>query len=207
MSNRELDENKFCNFLDRVTAMILKNAVLESGTQNIRRPFVLEFKDIFRKEPLEFDSQFKTQEKIFVNRLSDMRFSNSKSVTRMILAWWTFNDLEQELPPLGTKLQIEHILPKKRQELHHVLKNPDTLEFLGNKSILEDRINIRASDYRFSDKKIFYFGDENKAGTFNLELQFLAENLDDFTEHDIIERNEEIFDAFISYLRNNDLLI
>ncbi|MBR4903075.1 MAG: hypothetical protein IKZ53_00205, partial [Selenomonadaceae bacterium] len=66
---------------------------------------------------------------------------------------------------------------------------------------------IRAADYRLVDKKIFYFGDGKKAGTFNFELRGLAETHDDFTEADIIRRNEEIFDAFIKYLQEQDLLI
>ncbi len=211
MSNRELDEKKFCAFLDKTTAMILMNAVLDLGKQNIRRPFVLEFKDIFRGEPLNFDMQFKRHEKILRGRLSEMAFSNSKPITRAMAAWWTFSDPAQELPPLGTKLHLEHIYAKKRHELHP-LKNPDLLETLGNKSLLEDSINIGASDYRFADKKNFYLGFKDAKGkfhdgTFNRELQFLAENLDDFTEDEIIERNEEIFNAFVAYLRENDLLI
>ncbi len=212
MSNRDsennLEEEKFCAFLDKVTAMILMNAISESGTQNIRRPFVLEFKDIFHGEPLEFDTQFKPQEKIFCRRLTDMRFSNNKKVTRMMLTWWLFRDGAQELPPLGMDLHIEHIFAKKRQELHNELRNPEALEFLGNKSLLEKTINIRASDYRIVDKKIYYLGDgKSKTGTFNLELQRLAKTHDDFTEEDILERNEEIFNAFIDYLRENDLLV
>ncbi|MBR7024707.1 MAG: DUF262 domain-containing protein [Selenomonadaceae bacterium] len=212
MSNRDsennLEEEKFCAFLDKVTAMILMNAISESGTQNIRRPFVLEFKDIFHGEPLEFDTQFKPQEKIFCRRLTDMRFSNNKKVTRMMLTWWLFRDGAQELPPLGMDLHIEHIFAKKRQELHNELRNPDALEFLGNKSLLEKTINIRASDYRIVDKKIYYLGDgKSKTGSFNLELQRLAKTHDDFTEEDILERNEEIFNAFIDYLRENDLLL
>ena len=208
MINRELDEEKFCAFLDKVTAMILMNAVMDYGKNNIRRPFVMEFKDIFHGEPLEFDKQFKPQEKIFRGRLSDMRFSNNKFVTRTMLAWWTFRDPAQELPPLGMDLQIEHIFAKKRQELHHVLENPASLEFLGNKSLLEKTINIRTSDYRLIDKKIYYLGDgKSKLGTFNRELRHLAKTHDDFTEDDILERNEKIFEAFIEYLRENNLLI
>lgn len=208
MSNRDLEEEKFCNFLDRVTAMILMNAVMDFGKNNIRRPFVLEFKDIFRGDPLEFDKQFKPQEKIFRGRLAEMKFSNSKSVTRMILAWWTFQNPAQELPTREIKLQIEHIFAKNRHESFQPLKNPDALEFLGNKALLEENINKKIADNSFVDKKIFYLGDgKSKLGTFNLELRGLAETRDDFTEEDILSRNEKIFDAFIKYLRGNDLLI
>ena len=89
-----------------------------------------------------------------------------------------------------------------------MLSNPNALEFLGNKSLLEKGINIRAADCRFVDKKIYYLGDgKTKLGTFNLELRSLAQTHDDFTEADILARNEKIFDAFINYLRENDLLI
>ena len=50
------------------------------------------------------------------------------------------------------------------------------------------------------------FSDKNDAPTFNPELQNLADNFKDFTELDIVERNQKIFDAFISYLDENNLL-
>lgn len=214
MSNRDLNEEKFCAFLDKTTAMILMNAILDLGKQNIRRPFVLEFKDIFHGEPLNFDAQFKPHEKILRRRLEETKFSSGKAVlTRAMLAWWTFHNPAQDLPPINTKLEIEHIYAKNRCNFEP-LQNPDALEFLGNKALLEKRINIGAADYRFADKKKFYLGwqppgkgKKYQRGTFNLELRDLAETHDDFTEVDILRRNEEIFDAFISYLRGNDLLI
>lgn len=207
MSWRELDEEDFCNFLEKMTALILMNALLDSGKQNIRRLFVLEFKNIYNGDPIKFE-QYRQKESLIRSRLSEMNFSNTKPITRTMLAWWTFQNPAQDLPPIGIDLQIEHILPKKRQELHHVLENPDALELLGNKSLLEKNINIRAADYRLVDKKISYFGDgKSKPGTFNIELRRLAETRDDFTERDILARNEKIFDAFVDYLREQNLLI
>ena len=207
MSWRELDEEDFCQFLDKITALILVNGVLDFGTQSIRRPFVLEFKNIYNGEMIKFE-QYRQKESLVRSRLREMNFSNTKAITRAMLAWWTFHEPAQELPPLGVDLQIEHIFARKRQENHHELKNPDALEFLGNKSLLEKGINIRAADYRLVDKKIFYLGDgQSKYGTFNLELRGLAQTHDDFTERDIIERNETIFNAFVEYLRENALLI
>lgn len=207
MINQDLDEEKFCAFLDKVTAMILMNAVMDYGKNNIRRPFVMEFKDIFHGEPLEFDKQFKREEKILRRRLEETRFSNNKSVTRTMLAWWAFQNPAQDLPPSDTKLHIEHIFAKNRQSFQP-LENPDALEFLGNKALLEEKINKKISDNPFKDKKIYYLGDgKSKPATFNLELRKLAETKDDFTEADIIERNEKIFNAFIEYLRGNNLLI
>ena len=206
MSWRDIDEEDFCNFLDKVTAMILMNAVLDLGKQNIRRPFVKAFKDIYNGDPLEFDVQFKPQKDVMKRRLADMNFSNKKSVTWAMLAWWTFRDDAQELPPIDTKLEIEHIYAVKRNEFSP-LDDESSLELLGNKALLEKRINIRASDYRFEDKKNYYLGYvKGKEPTFNLELRQLAETKSDFTEDDILERNEKIFDAFIEYLAQNNLL-
>lgn len=82
---------------------------------------------------------------------------------------------------------------------------------MGNKSLLEKRINIRASDYRFSDKIKYYIGFENrrkqkKEGTKIAELVMLANNFSDFTESNIVQRNAQIIFSFIEFMRNNHLL-
>ena len=80
------------------------------------------------------------------------------------------------------------------------------MELLGNKSLLEKRINISASDYRFCDKKKYYTGDiKRKEKTSIAELLELAKQ-EDFVENDIIERNQKIIDAFIQYLEKEDLI-
>lgn len=206
-NRKNFDEEKFYNFLNKITAMILMHAIINPGVQSIRRPFFVEFQNILNGLPLEF-KQYKQDERILREQLKSMKFSNQRAITGAMLAWWTFLDDAQELPPLGVDLQIEHILARKRQELHQVLDNPAALEFLGNKALLEKRINIRAADYRLVDKKIFYLGDgKSKPATFNLELRGLAQTHEDFTEDDILARNEKIFDAFINYLREQDLLV
>ena len=213
MSNRDsennLDAPKFCTFLDRVTAMILMNAALDLGKSNIRRPFVMQLKNIFNGKPLEFDIQFKPQKEILKRRLSEMVFGNTKIITRAMLAWWIFRDDAQELPPLDMRLEIEHIYAVKRNEFSP-LEDVKNLERLGNKVLLEKRINIRASDYRFEDKKKYYLGytkgKQNQQATVINELRQLAELKSDFTEQDIVARNEKIFSAFIEYLEENNLL-
>lgn len=83
-------------------------------------------------------------------------------------------------------------------------------KLLGNKSLLEKRINIRASDYRFADKKKYYTGFTSSKGekkaTEIVELVELANKLSDFTEAEIKERNNMILDRFVDYLRANNLL-
>ena len=91
------------------------------------------------------------------------------------------------------------------------LLNNKNLEALGNKVLLEDKINIRAADYRFSDKIKYYEGFTNdkgqhKPGTIISELVNLASNIADFTEQDITKRTEEITNQFINYLKENQLI-
>ena len=72
---------------------------------------------------------------------------------------------------------------------------------MGNKALLEKRINIRASDYRFADKKKYYEGFTNskgqiKEGTGVVELLDLTATSADFTEKDIIDRYKKMIDCF-----------
>ena len=111
---------------------------------------------------------------------------------------------------METVFEIEHIYAKKRQEIEKALKNKKNLEALGNKVLLEKRINIRASDYRFDVKKKYYIGYINSRkremkGTKIFELLCLAETKDDFIEADIIKRTNDIIDRFMLYISENSL--
>ena len=86
-----------------------------------------------------------------------------------------------------------------------------SLESLGNKAILEKRINIRASDYKFADKVKYYQGYINsrkqaKEGTKNQELLTIADTATDFCESDITKRHDLIIDSFVNYLAANNLI-
>ena len=85
-------------------------------------------------------------------------------------------------------------------------------EKIGNKALLEKRINIRASDYRFSDKINNYRGftnnkGEKKEATINAELVMMANSRTDFTEQDINNRTKLILDSFIEYMEQNNLVV
>ncbi len=90
------------------------------------------------------------------SRFMAYAFTNGRAVTKSTLAWWAFYDEAQELFPLDTAFDIEHIYARKRAEVEDALHDHSSLEALGNKSLLEKRINIHASDYRFSHMKKYY---------------------------------------------------
>ena len=212
MGNRDtennLDDEEFYKFLNKITAMIWIHGIINSGVQSIRRPFFTEFPNILHGYDLRF-KYYRQDKKIFLEKMREMTFSNSRRITRAMLAWWTFNYENQDLPPLDTRLEIEHIYAVKRHEFSP-LSDEKNLELLGNKSLLEKRINIRAADYRFDDKKKYYLGYKKNGkwtqGTIIKELREIAENNSDFNEKDILSRNERIFSAFIEYLGKNNLL-
>lgn len=126
-----------------------------------------------------------------------------------MLAWWAFQDDLQELISLETVLEIEHIYARNRFDKDKSLSDVKNLEAIGNKALLEKRINIRAADYRFSDKIKYYQGftnsrNQKKEGTKNHELINLA-TAADFTEDDIRNRTSQIMTAFLTFLSENSL--
>ena len=91
------------------------------------------------------------------------------------------------------------------------LSDDELAKVAYNKALLEKKINIRASDYRFEDKKKYYKGFTNdkgqkKEGTKIVELQDFATNKTDYTEADITSRHDLIIDTFIDFLKQNHLL-
>ena len=145
------------------------------------------------------------------NAFNNYTFSNNRAITKSMLTWWAFQDPGQELLSLESVLEIEHIYARNRQEKEHSLTDARNVESLGNKALLEKRINIRAADYRFSDKVKYYLGFENsrkqkKEGTKIKELVDLATNATDFTETDIVQRKAKILFKFHEFMGENGLL-
>ncbi|MBO7363804.1 MAG: DUF1524 domain-containing protein, partial [Lachnospiraceae bacterium] len=144
------------------------------------------------------------------NVMNNFGYYNARPITKAMLTWWAFTMPEQPLYSSETPLEIEHIYAKNRNEKENSLTDPRNVELLGNKALLEKKINIRASDYRFSDKVSFYRGfinkrGQKKEGTKVVELLKLADTQTDFTESDIKERNTLIIDTFLEYVRTNGL--
>jgi len=123
-----------------------------------------------------------------------------------MLTWWAYQHPRQTLLSRETRFDIEHIYARSRME-REPLNAPESAELLGNKSLLEHRINIRAADYRFSDKVRYYKGSQKgREATKIAELLEIADGKTDFTEEDILARNESIINGFLDYLGENGLL-
>jgi len=214
MTNRAdnglLEDEAFYQFLNRTIAFVWAYAVTNPGVNALRTPLFAEMINIVEGKPVTFgDFLFHTQQ--LQNAFQNYVFSNNRAITKSMLTWWAYQNPAQELLSPEVILEIEHIYARNRQEKEHSLSNPRNVESLGNKALLEKRINIRASDYRFADKKKYYVGFENarkqkKEGTKIRELRELADTATDFSEADIVQRHAKIIFGFVEFMNANQLL-
>ena len=204
-----LDDEDFIKFLDRITAFIWTYAVTNPGVNALRTPVYAEMVNVVNNVPVEF-ADYRFDLVTVRNVMTNFGYYNARPITKAMLTWWAFSMPNQPLYSLETPLEIEHIYARNRNEKEHSLTDARNVELLGNKALLEKKINIRASDYRFEDKKSFYNGyinkrGQKKEGTKIVELLNLADTKTDFTEADIKIRNEAIISVFLDFLRENGL--
>lgn len=212
MHNKQLDgsleENAFLKFLERTIGFIWAYALTNPGVNALRTPIYREMVNLINGKEVTF-SDFKFERDNLENIIKSYRFLNQRQITRSMITWWAYQHNQQVLLPLESKFDIEHIYAKNRVK-NEPLKDGWNAELLGNKSLLEQRINIRASDYRFTDKVKYYKGLQGGKGerkqTCISELLAMANEKNDFTEDDILNRNEAIIKGFIAYLDQNELL-
>lgn len=204
-----LNDDALYAFLNKITAFIYACAIERPGVNALRSPVYPEMINIVEHRPVEF-ANHRFDRTGIAARFRSYVFTNGRPVTKSMLTWWAYADPDQPLMGLDTTLEIEHIYAKRRNEAEPLSK-PSNLEALGNKALLEKRVNIRAADYRFPDKRKYYEGyvggdGKEKAGTQVAELRRLVAEKDDFTEADIEARTGQIIDAFVGYLGDNGLL-
>lgn len=211
LSNRELgiEEKKFAEFLRKICVYSIAYAIYRPGVNQLRKPFYREMVKLANGETPDF-----AEDKIERNKLeSDIRtyqFLNGRPVTKSMLVWYAFCDPSQMIPAAAGKVKydIEHIYAKRRQTVEHGLSDDARIDLIGNKSVLERTVNVRATDYPWNVKRQIYRGEWGEGGkpkTHIHDLLHLAER-PDFTEADIVRRTDEILDMFLGCAAKEDLL-
>jgi hypothetical protein len=205
-----LEESDLDVFLDKIIAFVWAFSFTNPGVNALRTPIYAEMVNIVNDKDVSF-ADHKFELNTFSTAINNFEFKNGRPITRSMLTWWALKDMNQSIPSLSASFDIEHIFAKKRQENDRTLNNIKSLESLGNKVLLEDKINIRAADYRFQDKIKYYTGFTNdkgqyKDGTVVTELINLAKTTTDFQENDIVKREQEIINALISFLGECELM-
>ena len=202
-----LEDTPFFQFLERITAFIWAYTLTHSGVDALRKPVFYGMGQIVRGQTVTFANDDLFEREDFIRVFRNYQFSNRRQITKSMLAWWAFQFDEQELLDLGCSFHIEHIYARNRVEAQPSSTIQQRIELLGNKSLLEQGINISASDYRFIDKVRVYKGKpKKKVGTRIYELLEVADRQTDFTEDDIVRRNERILNGFVDYLDRCGLL-
>lgn len=205
-----LEDTPFFQFLERITAFIWAYTLTHPGVNALRKPVFYGMVQIVRGQTVTFANDDLFEREDFIRVFRNYQFSNQRQITKSMLAWWAFQFDEQELLDLGCSFHIEHIYARNRVEAQPSSTIQQRIELLGNKSLLEQRINIRVSDYRFADKAALYKGRQTRKGKANgtriYELLEMADQLLDFSEDDIVCRNERILNGFIDYLDRCGLL-
>ncbi len=203
-----LEDEKFSMFLDRITAFIFTYAITNPGVNALRTPVYDEMVNIVNNNDVTFSKyKFnKTQARSF---FENYVFTNQRNITRSMITWYAFTFLNQRLLDLKEIYHLEHIYPKKRQEMEKGLKLESNLDSLGNKILLEASINIKASDYRFDDKKKIYSGEQRRGK--NKDASKIAEIADiirypEFEEKHLMDRSVSILDRFFDFLQREDLI-
>ena len=206
----KLDDEYFKMFLDRTIAFILGYAIMHPGVNALRTPIFAEMLNIVNLNEVTF-SDFKFDKEQTRSAILIYDFKNGRPTTKSMLALRMMLNKEQSYPKLSQQFDIEHIYPRKRQENEKGLSNNRQIDLLGNKSLLEKRVNIRASDYRFEDKIKYYQGFDNSrgqriGGTENLELKNISNVYKKFEEKEIVERTNLFIDDFMNLLDKNGLI-
>lgn len=214
MANRDenglLDDDKFYTFLNRIIGFIWAYAVVYPGVNALRTPVYAEMIKVINGDEVDF-ADYRFDAENTRNKFDNYSFSNNRAITKSMLVWWAFNDDNQKLLDINTTYEIEHIFARQRAA-NDGMRNNKNLESLGNKVILEKRINIRASDYRFDDKKKYYTGFTNskgqrKDGSKVYEIVELANKPSyDFDENEIVKRYDTIINSFMDFLKQNGLI-
>lgn len=205
----DLEDDDFAKFLQKITAFIFSWAIVNPGVNALRTPVYDEMVNIVSGGLVTFD-KYKLNLAQARTAFENYSFNNQRNATRSMLTWYAYTFEDQEVISLNEVLHIEHIYSKKRQEIEKGLSAEDILESLGNKILLESNINIRASDYRFQDKKDIYTGRQRR-GAYK-EPSRVVEVVDkiaeyiNFEENEIKIRDKEILDKFFDFLNKEKLI-
>ena len=205
----KLDMVKFVDYLRKITAFTFAYSIVHPGVNLLRAPIYDEMVNMVEGQEVTF-ARYKMRDSTFTTSFQNNRFSNQRSITRSMITWYAFSFPEQVLLNTQESFHLEHIFAKKRQEVEKVLTDSDNLEALGNKVLLEGSINIRASDYRFEDKKKIYSAEmrrgKNKEPTEIFEISNHIITFDHFGEEQIRARDKKIMETFIGLLKAEGLI-
>ncbi|HDX3382062.1 TPA: DUF262 domain-containing protein [Campylobacter jejuni] len=186
-------------FLAKMIANFLVKLINKPTVAEIKPIVFNAYASLYSKGELNFQTDSK---QILENEtLFREQFFNAN---KLIPALLTLNlYLKYPNQEINIKAEIEHIFPKTTQWRSSYTgwskeEAQPYIESIGNKMWLEKRLNIKASNNYFDDKKEKY-----KESKF-LEAQELSQSAkNDWLKQDIEKRNEEIYNRLVDFFKQN----
>ena len=88
-TNGMLDDDKFFDFLNKITAFIWAYSIVNPGVNALRTPVYAEMtKIIDGQQPTFNDYKFNIAD--IKNSINNYKFYNGRPITKSMLAWWAF---------------------------------------------------------------------------------------------------------------------
>ena len=208
--SNQLDEEDFAEFLERLLAFLIAHSITCSYTHALRG-YAFRTLAILKNPVLKKSVSYTFSADAIRNEMRLFGVKRSKQLMMMlVLNWWTFRDENQPLPSIERNFDVEHIFPRSLAGSFENFSNKNSVNLLGNLALLEHGKNNNAANHRFADKRKVYIGFEKngkfQAGTMNLELQRLAQSLNDFGEIDITKRNEQMIAEILAFVDKHNFL-
>lgn len=186
-------------FLARLISNFLVKLIEKPTIATIKPITFNAYTSLYREGVLDFrtDSRQILENKEFFKQ----QFFKAKALIPSLLALNLF--LKYPKQKIKEKGEIEHIFPKTTNwRVSYTGWNKDEayplIESIGNKMWLEKRLNIKASNNYFDDKKEKY-----KKSEFLEAQDFANSSKNDWLKADIEARNEEIFERLYCFFKEN----
>lgn len=173
-------------------------------TQYIQRPTVNAIKDPCYQFGIDLDCKkpLAWPEKLPENISSMLAQAHEGKLARALVLLHAYLNPEQtQLVP--EKFEIEHILPRKWQTANYLewtfVEAEESLERFGNKVAFEKKLNIRAGNSYFGEKKKKYYAKSDIAEAKKL----LLHPKNDWHKADINTREQEFLDSITTFFLAN----
>lgn len=187
------------NFLAKIIANFLVKLINKPTISEVKPIVFNAYTSLYSKGELDFQTDSK---QILENEIlfREQFFKANKLIPSLLLL-----NLYLKYPNQKTniKAEIEHIFPKTTQWRSSYTgwdkeEAQPYIESIGNKMWLEKRLNIKAGNNHFDDKKIKY---KNSSFLEAQELSMYTKN--DWLKEDIEKRNEEIYIRLVDFFKQN----
>ena len=194
-ANNKLPQIEFCEFIKKTLAYYFVSYITKPGLSYIKNTSIPVFVDVANKKNFEYP---KFSKEDFTRGFRNI-YSQSKYMIKPILLWEAYQIAEQSII-YNTKLEIEHILPKKWQNGNYKNWNrndaSEYLEKFGNKILIDKETNIQAGDGFFKTKKENWYRKSPIKVVNKLAEEFPH---DDWIKSDIETRENKLLNDFIEF--------